>query len=459
MRTARPTRPRYSWRTPRPLAAPPPQPSSSPTIVDELIVDESERGLHIGFYSNHLCERGSEVALFDYADYSERLCGARSFILYDAKSSKNVDIVVTKFKARFGDRLIPLEAVDPDLGHAVLRHQLSHCYVIKFGHCEEPALRCFGAAASACRILVHAVFDASEPHGHAYARISPCVPCRPSRRAARVPVVPHIVRPAALHGSDLRAELGIPTSATVFGRSGGLDTFDIPEARAAVLSVALQRSDVWFVLLNTSRHGWSEAWRLVEKAGGGGGGGGGGSGRGRARALPPNIIHLDATVDEARKQAFVRTCDAMLHARRTGETFGLSVAEFSACNKPVLTSSRHHECGAANFHLTTLGGKGLYYHSMRSCEQLLLGFDRTAARRRDWNAFRAFEPAKVMRTFWEVFIRSAPARSCEALSPSSSSDDDDAVDARSVRRPTGAGPAAGSGGASLNPFMLAAGIT
>ena len=32
-------------------------------------------------------------------------------------------------------------------------------------------------------------------------------------------------------------------------------------------------------------------------------------------------------------------CDAMLHARSSGETFGLAVAEFSASNRPVATES------------------------------------------------------------------------------------------------------------------------
>ena len=120
--------------------------------------------------------------------------------------------------------------------------------------------------------------------------------------------------------------------------------------------------------------------------------------------MPPNIIHLDATVDEARKQAFVRTCDAMLHARRSGETFGLACAEFSAHNKPVITSSVHHDGHFARFHIDALGAKGLFYHDEPSCEKLLLTFDRKAAQLKDWNAYRPFEPEKVMATFRKVFL-------------------------------------------------------
>lgn len=94
-----------------------------------------------------------------------------------------------------------------------------------------------------------------------------------------------------------------------------------------------------------------------------------------------------------------------------GETFGLAVAEFSAANRPVITSSIHHDDGAARMHLDTLGpDHGLYYHDTPSLLALLRGFDRSAARRNDWNAYRAFEPAKVMATFDKVFIRGRPRK-------------------------------------------------
>ena len=45
--------------------------------------------------------------------------------------------------------------------------------------------------------------------------------------------------------------------------------------------------------------------------------------------------HLPPTADVARLHAFIRSCDAMLHGRTGGETFGLACAEFSAFNRPV----------------------------------------------------------------------------------------------------------------------------
>ena len=44
------------------------------------------------------------------------------------------------------------------------------------------------------------------------------------------------------------------------------------------------------------------------------------------------------------------------------------------------------------------------YPVQPSCEALLLGFDRDAAKHKDWNAYRQFEPEKVMAIFRRVFL-------------------------------------------------------
>ena len=76
-----------------------------------------------------------------------------------------------------------------------------------------------------------------------------------------------------------------------------------------------------------------------------------------AEGLERRIIHVARTSDEPAKSRFIRTCDAMLHARSSGETFGLAVGEFSAHNRPVVTSSVHTDHGTARFHLDALGTK------------------------------------------------------------------------------------------------------
>ena len=95
----------------------------------------------------------------------------------------------------------------------------------------------------------------------------------------------------------------------------------------------------------------------------------------------------------------------MLHARRDGETFGLAIAEFAAHNKPVITSSEHHDDHRGRFHLDALGSRGLYYRDKPTLLRLLRTFNRTWARGRDWRAYQAYSPRAVMRRFEFVFLR------------------------------------------------------
>ena len=213
-----------------------------------------------------------------------------------------------------------------------------------------PHMRCFTehrvAFSSAART----------PHGSRYARISPCVPAH-----AAVPVVPHIVRRRDEFGPDLRDELGIPSDALVFGRHGGYDVFDIPEARRAVAEVAISRPEIYFVFLNTkpielrdlpaNLGRGADPWEWAEE---------------EEQPQLPNLIYLPANIDDEYKSRFIRTCDAMLHARSSGETFGLAIAEFSAANRPVICSEAHTDGGMAGFHIEALKGGGSVSGSIRN---------------------------------------------------------------------------------------------
>jgi hypothetical protein len=70
--------------------------------------------------------------------------------------------------------------------------------------------------------------------------------------------------------------------------------------------VAAERADIYFLFMNTNEI-------MTENR--------------------PNIIYLPASLEDTYKSAFIRSCDAMLHARTSGESFGLAVAEFSAHNR------------------------------------------------------------------------------------------------------------------------------
>ena len=45
--------------------------------------------MNIAFWDNCLCERGTTVALYDYAYYNEILLNNKSFIFYDKSRKEN----------------------------------------------------------------------------------------------------------------------------------------------------------------------------------------------------------------------------------------------------------------------------------------------------------------------------------------------------------------------------------
>lgn len=312
----------------------------------------------VAFWSGQLGLRGTDVALFDFAHGNEALLGNRSIVLAPAEAAHDD---LARFQARF-----PVFLYEGGFAAAeriLEREQVDCLYAIKTGRRD-------GVVAGACRTAVHAVFTFHEPHGDAYAYISPWLSRVVS--GGRAPWVPLIVDVPAPDG-DLRAELGIPRDAVVIGRHGGPDAFDIPFVHRVVEEVATQRPDVWFVFLNTAPF----------------------------CAPRPNVVHLPATRDPARKWRFIATCDAMLHARLRGECFGLAIAEFSAANRPVFTYGDGRWV-PEQAHLDLLGERALRYESAEHLAQQLATFEPQPAR--DWNAFRDFTPARVMPRFREVFL-------------------------------------------------------
>lgn len=317
-------------------------------------------GRTVAFHSGQLGVRGSEVALWDYAHWNEVILGNRSLVLCPASAPQDG---AARFRERF-----PVILYDDRDGFADADRRLAaagaEClYAIKPGFRDHVISR-------VCRTAVHVTFPNFDPHGDAYAYVSPWLAKLFS--GGTLPVVPHIVHLPEVAG-DLRDELGIPPGAVVFGRHGGWDSFDIPFARDTVAAVATACPDRWFVFLHTEPF----------------------------CAPRPNVIHLPATSDVARKARFIQTCDAMLHARRRGETFGLAIAEFSCRNKPVLTYGDRDRV-IEQAHLDFLGDRALRYVDAATLEGLLRSFE--PAPDRDWNAFRAFTPGAVMHLFANVFL-------------------------------------------------------
>jgi hypothetical protein len=118
-------------------------------------------------------------------------------------------------------------------------------------------------------------------------------------------------------------------------------------------------------------------------------------------------IFLPSSADMEYKAKFINSCDAMLHARLLGESFGLACGEFSIRNKPVLTYAKSMQRN----HLEVLGDKARLYDSAKSLRKLLLEFSKEEARLQNWDCYsKAFSPEAVMRQFDEHFISRALRR-------------------------------------------------
>jgi hypothetical protein len=307
----------------------------------------------VAFLSNKLTLRGTEVAIYDYAHYNETLLGNKSIIItrdYERiKHDFDVDNkAYDKFKERFD---VFYYASQSDIDQIVLKNNVTHLFIIKSGVND-------GLYSNHCINIMHCVFDVSQPHGQVYTPIGKTIN---QRYDTNYPVTPHIV---TLPDCDenLRSSLGIPEHAIVFGRYGGKESFDIRYVHAVIKNILQSRDDVYFLFMNT--HPFYQH---------------------------KNIIHLPGNADMIFKRKFINTCDALLHARERGETFGLTCGEFSICKKPVITYGGSIECE----HLLILKDKAVIYNTQDEVETILQTFTKDKYDVSE-NGYMFYTPENVM---------------------------------------------------------------
>lgn len=309
--------------------------------------------VNIAFWSNQLCERGTEVAVYDYALYNQQLLGNKSFIFYNKNNKNNNSEVLKKFNKEF---VVYGVNSFQDVDNILVENSIPIIYIIKAGSND-------GIISKVAKNIIHCVFHCNDPHGEVYCSISHCV----NGNNGKYKVLPHIVT-LPNHNENMLNELNIPEGSIVIGRHGGKDTFDITLAHNEVYKIARDRSDIYFIFVNTNKF---------------------------CESLP-NIIHIDNIIDLKEKRKFINTCDAMLWARKGGETFGLAIAEFSICNKPVIA------CKIGDLaHVHYLKDKGLWYSNNTELEYYIKNI-KNISNDKDWNAYKDFSPDKVMMTFNDI---------------------------------------------------------
>lgn len=324
----------------------------------------------VAFHTNQFSLRGTEVAMYDYAHYNETLLHNKSIILSPRCNANHVVLAAERFYKRFNVFLY--ENLD-DLERILIENNCNILYIINnAGRYGSYINTWLPKNIKNLKICVHEVFTCKVPFGDVFAAISDTL----AQRDGWNIVVPHIVYFENPHKENMRQELGISDTTTVFARFGGLECFDIPETQKWTCEYAQLHPDVVFLFMYTHRFSPKEI---------------------------TNIIYIDGVSNIHDKVKFINTADAMVHARSRGETFGLAVAEFSVLNKPVITPNLNFYERA---HLDILGDKGLFYTNR---EEYFKQLDYVVENREklpsmDWNAYRDYNPETVMRKFNEVFL-------------------------------------------------------
>ncbi len=268
----------------------------------------------IVFHTNEFSYRGTEVALFDYALAHKNRGGKCMIIAKEGyRTKKNYlgnDIhcqeVEDNFVKKFGSILTYTDM--KDLPNLLKLFENSILYRLIDGERDDFPL------VLPIKIFNHCVFNSDNPRCDFYISISNSVSRKGLSKTQLSQVLPHIVNPHPIGLKSLREELKIPKDAIVFGRHGGFESFDIEFVKKNIFKMAKKLENVYFLFLGTEPFN---------------------------RYLQDNIIFLPATGNKEYKYRFIETCDVMIHARKIGESFGLSIAEFSMAGKPVISYVPH----------------------------------------------------------------------------------------------------------------------
>lgn len=317
------------------------------------------------FHTYTLNFRGTTNAVVDYAEYNQQILGNQSTLIYDPTfdnaspdirtEQKTLDALSKRFE------ILTYNSND-HINDIAARYDLF--YSMRAGVVQEPMV-------TTTKTAIHAVFTANQPHGDRYAYISEWLSAYCSNYT--IPYVPYIVdlpQPHPLARHYLRHKYGIKPNQFVFGRIGGIYTFDLPFSQQAVIDIVNRYPDIVFFFVNT--HKFYEH---------------------------PNIIYLDPFFDNQFKSNYISACDAMLHGRERGESFGSAVCEFLFHNKPVLA----WEGGIDQNHVLLLKDYNLLYNEHNVYEKIL---ELTTRSQGNYNNIVApFTPQQVMQKFDQVFIR------------------------------------------------------
>lgn len=309
-------------------------------------------------------ERGVEVAIYDYAHHNEIILGNKSYIITYSDNlrnklgySKNLHSY-DKFLKRFNN-IYYFENKD-DMKNIIEKFNANYLYALVYGSYFSHIIFKEDNVFGKCKLIKHCVFETRNYENDFTITISNNLN---EKFNTNLSVIPHMIS-IPYTNENLRNNLNIPENAIIFGRYGGYDQFDIHYVYDAIIDI-LKTHNYYFIFMNT-----------------------------KPFYNHSNIIYLDCNIDLYEKSKFINTCDCMIHARKMGETYGLSIGEFSTLNKPIITS----DSGDIE-HLKILKDKAIIYNSYEDLYNIFLNINNIIKSKSDWNAYKNYTPTKIMNLF------------------------------------------------------------
>ena len=320
--------------------------------------------MNVGFFVRHFTERGTEVAIYDYAKHNEEMLHNTSYIIcFSQKKQKEIGFPEMRHSyEKFNNRFHIIELNDiSDMRTVINDYKLSFFYTLTHG---DNDIYDFNNKSiwNNCKTIKHCVFNTSFPEGDFYISISGFLN---KKFSTNIPVIPHMVDLPDCN-ENLRDELRISKDSTVIGLHNG-NTFTVHMAKQAIIEYLQLNPNTYFIFMNVSTF-----------------------------YDHPKIIYLNMNVDLIYKTKFINTCDAMIHGRHDGETFGLSIAEFSIKNKPVIT------CRSGDLaHIDLLKDTAIIYNSVNELVEIFKNINTIIKSRTDWdnNLYKKCTPEHVMNLF------------------------------------------------------------
>jgi hypothetical protein len=311
--------------------------------------------MKIALHDNILSIRGTTVAIYDYAYYLKHKYNFECIILYNESLIGNSEDVKNKMLKEFK----VFSYIDKrEIDDILTKENCDYFFAIKGGKYD-------GVISSVCKNLIMAVsaqISKSDIHGDKYFVCSPWL-----SKITGIDYVPHMINLPEIVG-DLREELSIPKESYVFGRNGGYDSFDLEFVKNVVRDILPLKNNYYFLFQNTEK--------FIDHE---------------------RCIFLDPKSDLNYKVRFINTCDAHIHARQIGESFGLTCGEFSIKNKPVITWNGSPERN----HIDILGERAFLYNNYDDLISLLLNFNKNKFE--DWNCYTEYLPNIVIDRFKKLY--------------------------------------------------------